>query len=379
MNQSNLFLLPFVIGMLSRTAPHAPAADVPPRSEAGQTLVPTTADLDKGEIYHIYTGEDAQLIATSDALLQRTIVTCRRAVGYFVVPFDRSPGEAPISSAFLRIPAAALETGNTSHNALLRGPLLDAEKNPEIEIALTEKRDVKKTSQEGEPETYSLTLGASIRVKGKTLEISAPATVTLLPFTFRTLARYPGDILTLRTALDLKIADLGLEKPGREWADKIADSIHIDLFLLANTVSPEKSLDPAIKQPHNLRHLKFLTLLRDFDDPAGAYAFARPYMNDVWDEAAPLNRLAFDIVAEDGVHSRDFGFALAAAKRACELTKHADASMLDTLARVHFERGELDEAIRVQKIAVEKAATLPPPASQPIHEALGRYEKRRNG
>lgn len=352
------------------------AADVPLRSNAGQTLMPTKADLDTGEIYHIYPGEDTQLAATSDAQLQRIGVTCRRIVGYFVSPFDRTETDPPFVRGYGRIPVASLDTGSTTLNDLLRTNVLGADKSPEIEFAITSTRDTRKISKEKEPATYSLTLLGQVMINGKSVEVTAPATVTLLPFTFRTMARYPGDILTVRTALDLKLADLGIEKPGREWADKIADSVHVDLFLLANTVSPEKSLDPALKQPHNIRHLQFMTRLRDFDDPAAAYEMGRKFMKEVWDDPAPLIRLAGETAAEDGIRTRDWAFALEAAQRACELSKNENAAYLDTLARVQFERGDLSEAVRVQKVAVEKAGTLPPPAAQPIRDALARYEKR---
>src|ERR1043165_10245575 len=76
----------------------AQGADVPPRSDAGQTLVAPKADLDRGDIYHIYGGEDAQVVVTSDAQLQRIVATSRRTVGYFVAPFDRGPNHPPIVS-----------------------------------------------------------------------------------------------------------------------------------------------------------------------------------------------------------------------------------------------------------------------------------------
>src|SRR5262245_28676149 len=106
----------------------ARAADVPPRSEAGQTLIAPKADLDRGDIYHIYGGEDAQVVVTSDAQLQRIVATTRRTVGYFVVPFDRGPTDPPIVSGCGRIPVASLDSGMTAVNELIRGPLLDAEK-----------------------------------------------------------------------------------------------------------------------------------------------------------------------------------------------------------------------------------------------------------
>src|SRR5262245_48646453 len=90
------------------------ADDVPRRSEAGQTLVAPKNDLDRGDIYHIYGGEDAQIVITSDAQLQRIVATTRRTVGYFVAPFDRGPNDPPILTGCGRIPVASLDCGMTA-------------------------------------------------------------------------------------------------------------------------------------------------------------------------------------------------------------------------------------------------------------------------
>ena len=86
----------------------------------------------------------------------------------------------------------------------------------------------------------------------------------------------------------------------------------------------------------------------------------------LWDNANALSSLAWGIVAEvPESASRDFNFALEAAQRAKELTKSANPMVLDTLARVHFAMGNVDQAIAIQEEAVaqsdgssEMAATL---------------------
>lgn len=50
---------------------------------------------------------------------------------------------------------------------------------------------------------------------------------------------------------------------------------------------------------------------------------------------------------------RDLDFALKTAQRAVELTEAKDSEHLDTLARIHFERDEIDKAVQFQKLAVK--------------------------
>ena len=70
-----------------------------------------------------------------------------------------------------------------------------------------------------------------------------------------------------------------------------------------------------------------------------------------WDDAMLLNSVAWDIAVAEG--DRDLDLALKSASRASQLTSDSDAAVLDTLARVHFERGDLDQAIAWQRKAVE--------------------------
>lgn len=312
--------------------------ETPPRGESGQTLVPTKTDLDAGDIYHIYPGEDTQISIMSDARLQRTVVACRRVVGYFVAPFDRGPDDPPISAGYGRLPAASLDCGISGYrDVYLSAAMLDAEQFPEITFRILKVTEVKRTSGPKPPEEFSLTLETELRIKDRAVVVRAPAEVRLIPFTFRSMARYPGDLLTLRASFTLPLADLGLKKPDPQWQDRMGDEMKFEIFLLANTVPPDKSLDPAIKQPLNVRHLRMMTELRDFDRPDAAYPLARALLKDAWDDAPALNRIALDIATEDGIRRRDFQLALDAARRACELA--GDRAFVDTRARVEALMG----------------------------------------
>ncbi|MDP6890380.1 MAG: hypothetical protein QF471_03545, partial [Phycisphaerales bacterium] len=73
------------------------------------------------------------------------------------------------------------------------------------------------------------------------------------------------------------------------------------------------------------------------------------------DNAQMLNRLAWTVADDQKVTKRDLSFALKAATRADELTKHEDASIVDTLARVYWEQGNKAKAVELQRKAVDLA------------------------
>jgi thiol-disulfide isomerase/thioredoxin len=73
-------------------------------------------------------------------------------------------------------------------------------------------------------------------------------------------------------------------------------------------------------------------------------------VEQVWDDAGQLNAAAWSIATSRG--DRDLPLALKAAERAVGLTDQKDAAILDTLARVHYESGDLDRAIEWQKKSI---------------------------
>jgi tetratricopeptide (TPR) repeat protein len=85
------------------------------------------------------------------------------------------------------------------------------------------------------------------------------------------------------------------------------------------------------------------------------------------DNAEALNGIAWFVVDPAGkVRRQDLDLALKAAERANELTHGKDANVLDTLARVHFTRGDRERAIELQRKAVELAP------GEEAREALGK-------
>jgi thiol-disulfide isomerase/thioredoxin len=105
--------------------------------------------------------------------------------------------------------------------------------------------------------------------------------------------------------------------------------------------------------------LKYRTLLQAerHDD---AYAFAREWSDRASDDPIALNQIAWFIVdPEARPEKQDLDLALKAAQRADELTEHKDPTIMDTLACVHWDRGEKEKALEIQTRAVELAQGTP--------------------
>jgi tetratricopeptide (TPR) repeat protein len=82
-----------------------------------------------------------------------------------------------------------------------------------------------------------------------------------------------------------------------------------------------------------------------------ASAVRAQLVDDAWDDAGTLNEIAWKTATSGD--SPDLELALKAAVRASELRDDEDPAILDTVARCHYEMGELEEAIRWQRLAVK--------------------------
>ena len=86
-----------------------------------------------------------------------------------------------------------------------------------------------------------------------------------------------------------------------------------------------------------------------------------------WEDAMPLNEIAWSIAT--GNEPRDLQLALRAAEQANKLTQESNGAILDTLARVHYELGDLGMAITWQQKAVEVQSE-----SDELRKTLDRYQ-----
>lgn len=123
----------------------------------------------------------------------------------------------------------------------------------------------------------------------------------------------------------------------------------------------------------NLKIQMFSLLLTRFDRPSQTYALGHEIGKQSWDNANTLNGIAWMIAGSDTVKSPNLDFALKMANRANELTDSNDPAILDTVARVHYEKGDLEKAVKWQRRAADAAGdnTL----GEDIRTTLEAYEK----
>ncbi len=106
-----------------------------------------------------------------------------------------------------------------------------------------------------------------------------------------------------------------------------------------------------------------LVLLNGAGRTEEANALQAKMVEDAWEDASALNELSWSI-ATGGAADRDLALAQRAGERAAELTNNADGNILDTLARVYFEQGDLAKAIEWQQKAVALSPNLQPTLDQ---------------
>ncbi len=92
-----------------------------------------------------------------------------------------------------------------------------------------------------------------------------------------------------------------------------------------------------------------------------------------------LNQFAWIMVDPDGPftkETRDLDLAMKAAAKAVELTEQKDGQIIDTLARCHFLKGDVDKAIELQTKAIEMS---PADQKEQLQPALDEYKAAKKG
>lgn len=112
-------------------------------------------------------------------------------------------------------------------------------------------------------------------------------------------------------------------------------------------------------------------------EPGGAEAAATigaAILRDHADDALTLDSLAWGILTDDALPSRDLPLALRAARRAHELTAGEDAEVLETYARALVMTGSRAEGIALHRRAIELCAD-DPSTRLVLLEILAEYER----
>lgn len=351
------------------------AADVPERSRCGQTLRVPTEQQTLGELYYVIPGVGTQLTWQEDVPLLHLVATCNRVVGYFVAPFELEEGRPPLLGGALRVPVASFSTGYEQFDVSFHGSdSLNREEHPEILMLLVSAGPAKNVVREDNRERCEFDLVGELTIKKKTVRFESPARMALLPFTRATEPFSPSDLLMLRTKFKVSLADMGISVAstfGRGFTGKHVD---LELYLMCSTIHPSKQFDPRVKDELYVKQLAFMTRLRDFGDPVNAYADGRALIKQMWNDSRMLNDLAWTILTDEFVERRDLLFVEQAAQRANELTEYKDPQYLHVLARLCYERGDLDGALKWSRQAVENLAGQPFFVGPPIRAALQEYE-----
>lgn len=128
---------------------------------------------------------------------------------------------------------------------------------------------------------------------------------------------------------------------------------------------------------------KYNVLLTKKNDFAAAYAMKDALLAEkgIGDNSQTLNEIAWGIVDPNGEvakKDRNLDFAMAFANKANEVSKGESAAILDTVARVYWEKGDRAKAIEFQEKAVkaaDKDADINDNMKEEIKQTLEQYKK----
>jgi thiol-disulfide isomerase/thioredoxin len=90
-----------------------------------------------------------------------------------------------------------------------------------------------------------------------------------------------------------------------------------------------------------------------------------------WDDAEALNGLVWMFVGRGKTEGLPIDSLKKIAEHAAEITEYKDGSVLDTLARVYYQAGDLDKAIEWQEKAVANGGEM----AEQLQESLDSYKK----
>jgi thiol-disulfide isomerase/thioredoxin len=125
----------------------------------------------------------------------------------------------------------------------------------------------------------------------------------------------------------------------------------------------------------SMRMRLFAVLAGPANKPADAWKVGEDILRAQRNNAMMMNQLAWTIVDPEGdVKQPNLGLALSAAEAARDASGGKDGAILDTLARVHFLKGDYAKAIEVQKKAVELAPDGP--MKDEMKQTLEAYESK---
>lgn len=128
----------------------------------------------------------------------------------------------------------------------------------------------------------------------------------------------------------------------------------------------------------------FRRVIVNMNEPDLAYAYAQEFFDGPGTKFAlayDMNTMAWVTLDDPAIKKRDLDLAMKLATKAVELTQSKDASIIDTLARAYWEKGDAAKAVALSEQAVElakKTPGLPKQVADDINSALEKYRKGKN-
>jgi polyisoprenoid-binding protein YceI len=138
----------------------------------------------------------------------------------------------------LTVPVSSLNTGIPLRDEHLKSAgWLNAEKYPEIKLAITSLKNIKEVKTTQDAMTYDITIVGNFSLHGKTEQIEFPGRITYLKESKATQQRLPGNLLAARAGFDVKLKDYGITGPeGTDLiGSKVGETISIEVSLMGNS------------------------------------------------------------------------------------------------------------------------------------------------
>lgn len=189
-----------------------------------------------------------------------------------------------------------------------------------------------------------------------------------------------GHPMFLDVPLDLVSSGKWDPKTGPEEVAKAQKALQ-EVFMKMST-DPKEALEAWTKLEKDYPKLAHQMADRKFNlylaaaDYENAYKFGAELVDKAikGKDAMKLNEIAWTIVDPDGdVSRKDLDLAMKAAAKADEFTNGQDAAIVDTLARVHFLKGDTKKALELQTKAVSLAKGS---MKTELEKTLAEYKKK---
>jgi thiol-disulfide isomerase/thioredoxin len=158
--------------------------------------------------------------------------------------------------------------------------------------------------------------------------------------------------------LDKAAADYAQRRKNEEQLNKLGQKLNTSMRnkewdqAEATLAEMEKLLPEESRGFLMMTRFRVLAGKKDYEE---AFKVVRKLSDTLPDNPMLQNQIAWDIATMEGLEKRDLEVAELAAQRAVKASKGKDASILDTLARVQFLRGDKAKAVETQQKALELA------------------------